>query len=343
MERGIHMEIDKNVNQIFEINDSDINIKEIMYEIESRLKDRSISRNEIDKIVAYGQDIHSEIRYREFDPSFIAYQFETGISTPKFTNPKFWFIKGPIRKVITFFVEIYSAIEKRLSTNRVKAFYSVVYELMILRSRIEKLEKEIERLKLTPVPLETVDDATIELSRKNTELFLESDRQILSNLNPTDFVLVLCPISIEFTDKLNTHTKMSKIISYESVINKYTQPIKPKTKRNKTQEIELQQFTKIIIHQNLCTISHKVLEKLFLEIKREATPGTKVLARLSNYSVGQDTPFKEVYKTSIEIDSLYTYLRTLGFYNIVLQKIPSDYSVLSCYTGNENTTTRPTL
>ena len=343
MEILLQMEIDSNANQIFEINDSSISIKEIMDEIECRLQNRAVTREEIEKMVAHSGEAHREIKYREFDPSFIAYQFETGISTPKFTNPKFWFIKGPFRKVITFFIEIYSAIEKRLSTNRVKAFYSVVYELIIQRSRIEKLEKEIERLKLTPIPLEISDDISRELAERNTEVFLQSDKEFLSNLNSTDSVLVLCPISTKFLNEIKTHTKFNKTISYSDIISKYTQVIKPKNKRVKVIEFDLQQYTKIVVHQNLCTISHKILEKLFLEITRESKPGTKVLVRFSNYSVGQDTPFKEVYKTLIETESLYTYLRTLGFYNIALQKIPTDYSVLSCYTGNENTTTYPTL
>jgi hypothetical protein len=63
--------------------------------------------------------------------------FEKGISPPKFTNPKLWFIRGPIKWVFVSLVNLYSFIDKKLSENRIRAFFSVL-------ARTDPFEQEIK-------------------------------------------------------------------------------------------------------------------------------------------------------------------------------------------------------
>ena len=142
------------IPHIFEIHDSEINVSEIMKEIESNLSKRNINKEELNKIYRADFSPDSPGGYREFDPAYIANQFESGISPPKFQNKSLWFIRGPIKWIIVKLIELYSYVEKKLSFNRIRAFYSVVHELIVLKkrydllqSRFDELEKEVKELK----------------------------------------------------------------------------------------------------------------------------------------------------------------------------------------------------
>ncbi|GBF51518.1 hypothetical protein LPTSP4_30560 [Leptospira ryugenii] len=82
--------------------------------------------------------------YRKFDPATTAHLFEKGISAPKFTNPKLWFIKGPLKYLFTSIIDFYSLVDKKLSENRLKAFFSVLHELIRLNKRISNIEKRLD-------------------------------------------------------------------------------------------------------------------------------------------------------------------------------------------------------
>ena len=77
--------------EIFEIQNSEINVAEIMREIESNLRQRSIDKSEIDRIAKLKLSSDSPAGHREFDPSLTANLFEKGIAPPKFSNPRYWF------------------------------------------------------------------------------------------------------------------------------------------------------------------------------------------------------------------------------------------------------------
>lgn len=138
----------ENLDELFKVSNMNLDAKEIMREIESRIRIRSIDKEELEKILK--QKIHSDINsigFRAFDPAYTANLYEKGISPPKFTNPKLWFIKGPIKWFVVKLIQGYGFLDQKLSRNKVKAFYSVLHELIALRRKVEELEKEIQDLK----------------------------------------------------------------------------------------------------------------------------------------------------------------------------------------------------
>ena len=141
--------------EVFEIQNSDINVPEIMREIEASLKKRSIDKNEIERIAKLKLSADSPAGHREFDPSLTANLFEKGIAPPKFTNPHLWFIRGPLKWAIVKFTEIYSLVDKKLSENRIKAFYSVLHELILLKNKHQRLENKFNELYKHVVELRT--------------------------------------------------------------------------------------------------------------------------------------------------------------------------------------------
>ena len=63
-----------------------------------------------------------------------------------FTNPIFKYIRGPIRYLLVKFIEGYSLFDKKVSENRIRAFFNVVYELVLLRKKYESLDKKFHEL-----------------------------------------------------------------------------------------------------------------------------------------------------------------------------------------------------
>ncbi len=72
---GKKMSSKKEIKPIFEIQDSDINISEIMAEIESSLKKRNLDSNEISRITKLRLTPETPEGERQFDPASTAHSF----------------------------------------------------------------------------------------------------------------------------------------------------------------------------------------------------------------------------------------------------------------------------
>ncbi len=128
----------------FQIHDPEINVEEIMEDIESKLKSRDISKEDVERISKLRLSPFSKNSLREFDASLSANLFEKGISPPKFTNPKLWFFKGPLRWMLSKFVDFYALVDKKLSENRVRAFFQLLHEVVILKKRQDLLGQKLD-------------------------------------------------------------------------------------------------------------------------------------------------------------------------------------------------------
>jgi hypothetical protein len=184
--------------EIFEIQNSDINVAEIMREIDSSLRQRSINKTDIERIAKLKLSSDSPAGHREFDPSLTANLFEKGIAPPKFTNPRYWFIKGPLKWMIVKFTEFYSLVDKKLSENRIKAFYSVLHELILLKANHRRLEQKISDLYKHVVDIRsnypnTFQNNFYDNNKPLSDGFQQSDLRILSLLRKDKATLVLLP------------------------------------------------------------------------------------------------------------------------------------------------------
>lgn len=332
---------EKEVNkEIFEIKNSEINISDLMAEIESNLKRRAIDKTEIERISKLKISAKTPAGHRPFDPSHTANLFEKGIAPPRFSNPKYWFIKGPLKWIIHKFTDFYSIVDKKLSENRIKAFYSVIYELILLRSRYEKLEKKFDELYNLVLNSEKEKDVYANgIFFENNELladtFSKSNTLLAEMLSSTGKILILNPDKDNFLNLLRW-----KKINFEVVTDSPEQF--DYIKKEITQNIQLvssipslkdfKNYSSIILHSNVCLLSPKFLEKIILNIRNNAEPKTQILFRFSNHAIKSFSPFRETFPTCIELENVDSYFKELGFQNIQHHNVGADeYQVISFF------------
>lgn len=326
-------------SDIIEIKDSSVNVRELMMEIESRLSRRPVTKEEIDRLTRWKFSPQSPEGYREFDAAETANLFEKGISPPKFTNPKFKYIRGPIRWALVKFIEFYAFLDKKLSENRTRAFYSVLNELILLRGDHEKLKRKFEKFYSEFIELNYSLKKKIEPDFLWSSEFLyeeetpeESESALLSRLSPGESVLVLNPEWGKFLKLLLKAQIEFRAATWDQ--NHYAY-IKDKI----TSSIDLSALddllpgmaapSKIIAPSNLCLLPNWVLEKLFRQLAIKAAPGTEFAFRYSNYSNRFSSPFQPVLLTQIEEASFREFLHKLGFKNIVETKVPDGFAIVS--------------
>lgn len=319
--------------EIFEIQNSDINVVELMAEIESSLKQRSVDKKEIERITNLKLSADSPAGHREFDPSFTANLFEKGIAPPKFTNPRFWFIHGPLKWAIIKFTEIYSLVDKKLSENRIKAFYSVLHELILLKSRHRKLELKVEELYKQIVEIRTSSRPSFfqnEFYDSNKPLddnFSKSNLRILSLLKKEQNALVLLPDWDNFLNllRLNTisfHAVVQNKNQFDYISSKITNQI---TNIHLIQEFsDYKQYSSVILHCNASLLPAWILETLLQKFKSFSDKNTQFFLRFSNSSLYIHSPFQENYQTRIDLEKIVPHLRELGFVNVVSHSVDQD-------------------
>jgi hypothetical protein len=323
---------------IFEIHDSEINVREIMEEIESRLRKKNVSADEITRLSHLDSTPISPAGNREFDPANTAYLFDKGISAPKFTNPSLWFVRGPLKWIFKKIVEIYSLLDKKLSENRIKAFYSVVHELILQKAKTKELEKKFEELYSDYSALKA------ELGKNRFEFILENEKpfilkpsslykKIISRLHEKQETLVIEPIDSHLLQKLKTGGyEISLLVFHESAYHSF--------KKNVTDSItlisEIDDFTgwsktkNIIFGKNICLYPAYYLENLLYILQNRTIAGSKIVIYYCNHSVKEYSPFQEIYLTRISREKLLNRLKELGFKNIVSEEIAADnYTIFS--------------
>ncbi|TGK06995.1 hypothetical protein EHO59_02430 [Leptospira semungkisensis] len=326
-------------SDIIEIKDSSVNVRELMEEIESRLARKPVSKEELDRLSRWKFSPQSPEGYREFDAAETAHLFEKGISPPKFTNPRFKYIRGPIRWAFIKLIELYSFLDKKLSENRTRAFYSVLNELILLRGDHEKLKRKFEKFYNEFVELNYSLKREIHPDFVWSNEFLyeeetleESETIILSRLNPGDSVLAINPEWGKFLKQLLKAQIEFKAVVWNSAQYSYI-------KEQVTNSIQLLSFedllpapplpTKIVSHSNLCLLPNWVLEKLFKNLAAKTSPGTEFIFRYSNYSNRLVSPFQPVLLTQIGESALREFIHKLGFKNIVETKSSDGFVILS--------------
>jgi hypothetical protein len=319
--------------EIFEIQNSDINVQEIMEEIESSLKKRSIDKSEIERIVKLKLSSDSPAGHREFDPSLTANLFEKGIAPPKFTNPRLWFIRGPLKWAIVKFTEIYSLVDKKLSENRIKAFYSVLHELILLKTKHQRLENKFNELYKHVVELKTssrpgfFQNEYYDNNRPLTESFSKSNSRILALLKKEKPTLVLLPdwenfLNLLKVNRFSFHVLVQNKIQFEYIT---TQISNQATHINSIQTFtDYKNYSNLVLQCNACLLPAWILENLLLSWKENADSGTQCFIRFSNSSLDFHSPFQENYQTRIDLKKLLPYLKELSFKNIISHSVEKE-------------------
>lgn len=326
-------------SDIIEIKDSSVNVRELMEEIESKLARRPVSKEELERLSRWKFSPQSPEGYREFDAAETAHLFEKGISPPKFTNPKFKYIRGPIRWLFIKLIELYAFLDKKLSENRTRAFYSVLNELILLRGDHEKLKRKFEKFYSEFVELNysLKKEISPEFVWSNEFLYEEetleeSETLILSRLNPGDSVLAINPEWGKFLKQLLKAQIEFKAVTWNKSQYSYI-------KEHITSSVSLLSFeevlpepplpSKIISNGNLCLLPNWVLEKLFKSLASKTFSGTEFIFRYSNYSNRMVSPFQPILLTQISESAFREFLQKLGFKNIVDTKAGDGFSVFS--------------
>ena len=319
--------------EVFEIQNSDINVREIMADIESSLKKRPIDKNEIERIAKLKLSADSPAGHREFDPSLTANLFEKGIAPPKFTNPRLWFIRGPLKWAIVKFTETYSLVDKKLSENRIKAFYSVLHELILLKTKNQRLEKKLDELYKQVVELRTTTRPSFfqneyyDNNRPLEESFNKSNLRILSFLKKDKPTLVLLPdwenfLNLLKVNRISFHVLVQNKIQFDYIKTQITNEV---TNTNSIQNfLDYRNYSNLILHCNACLLPAWILESLLLSWKENADSGTNCFIRFSNFSLDFHSPFQENYLTRIDLEKLLSYLKELGFKNIISHSVEKD-------------------
>ncbi len=307
-----------------EIRDPQINVQDIIREIESKIPLPPASNPEWERIAKMEFQPESPEGYRKFDPAGTAFLFEKGISTPKFTNPKLWFIRGPIKFIFTRIIEFYSLVDKKLSENRIKAFFSVLHELIRLSKRIQNIEFRLENFNKNYLLKSGIssDLNNFDFGWSTFQYFdlpgtINHWDLAIQNLKHKKHVSVLFPawgyILKELTiSKVNfiSYTNLdeeekfirSKITSQITKIDNIF-PLKNFLKPN----------SDILIFIPLNRFPSFLLEKLFSELSESVSIGHDIYISIQTNSSFGSTPFQDIEITKVELIKLPVYLKSLGF------------------------------
>lgn len=324
---------------IFEVQDSEINVAELMAEIETNLRRRNLDIDEINKISKLKLNTEIPQNYRDFDPSETAHFFEKGISPPGFTNPIFRYVRGPIRWLFVKFIEGYSLFDKKVSENRIKAFFSVVYELVLLRKKHETLEKKYLELYRDFNEIKSLlfsNSKQVLFYSPNSPLERPQDKnnsRLLDLITINEKTLILFPEYDNFLQLLQL-----KQIPYKAIV--HIKKDYEYFKTNLTDNIDLFEniqdydnffeYKNIIFFSNICKLPGWLIEKLIFSIRKNSEPDTKIILRYSNSSLTFHSPFQENLPTRISPELLFHFLKETGFKNIIRHTVDDgDLSLVS--------------
>lgn len=314
--------VDKPIHQpFFQIYDPNVNVEEIMDSIESRLKERNISKEDIERISKLRFSPFANKANRDFDPSFTANLFEKGISVPKFTNPKLWFLWGPLRFLIRKIIELYSLVDKKLSENRVRAFFHVLHELVLL-----KKNQEVLSLKMDEFYKEYAENnyqASLGMNQKtlysplSIRVNFESDippetDELIDLIRDVQPVAIYNPTSLPFLEYCNSlNLKYRVITPFEEDVNLIQRTITEFV----TTSDRISPNPSVLFHANACLFSSGYWEGL-LRNWRKSNQETRFIIRFKQGNSTVLSPFQDNLPLRIELSQLSDYLLSLGFKNI---------------------------
>jgi hypothetical protein len=312
----------------FRIYDPNVNVEEIMDSIESRLNERNISKEDIERISKIRFSPFANRSNRDFDPSFVANLFEKGISTPKFTNPKLWFLRGPLRYFLTKIVELYSLVDKKLSENRVRAFFHVLHELVVIKKKQEILSRKMEEFYKEYA--ETNYQASLGMNQKtlysplSIRVDFESDvppesDELLELIRDTQPVLIYYPSSLTFLEYCNSQNLKYRVVTpFEEDVNLIRRTITEFVTTNE----RISPNPSVLFHANACLFSSGYWEGL-LRNWRKIEQETRFIIRFKQGSTTVLSPFQDNLPLRIEASYLYDYLISLGYKNIYIHETNS--------------------
>lgn len=302
--------------------------------MEKKVLIKSVTKEEIDRIQNLDLSTDFSELKKEFDPSFIASQFEKGINPPKFTNPKLWFIKGPLRTLISKFVEFYAIIDKKLSENRIKAFYSVLFELIKSKKRISRLEKKLEEiyielneLKKTKHQAET---SFYDYLKPYQTDFSKSITNRIEKISKDKKILFIYP-------KLNEELNYFQIKEFDFSILTNSHPEIFQKATNKIFQSDLLNFQNyadfdfFYSSYNLCLEETEILFSFFHLLFKQTNSTSEFLFSYKNQISSLNSPFEKYSKSKIEDEKLKTFLSGIGFKNINIEVDFDETRILSFY------------
>lgn len=324
-------------NKIFEIFDSEIDTLQLQEQILESLSNKNISISELDE-----SSINNDDFFDEFDPSYIAYQFEKAIQLPKFQNTKLWFLKGPIKWLLIKLIKIYATVERKLSQNRISAVYALIHELARLRLKQKELEGEIQSLRREHFEFHDKIQGggykyfESEEWQERARTFLDkSDRRVISQVNAEDKILILLPDWINLLNYLSNKKidflaliENNRQFEYLGKFHKGQVQLIP----DLSEFVQYDPFHKIILGCNASNLPAWYLDKILNNAVVNMTPGGKLFIKFSNHNISLKHPFQPAIQTNINRELLPGYLIQMGFVNPIFQRIDeNEFELLTCY------------
>jgi len=296
-----------------------VDVAGIMEEIESELGKISVEKSELEKIARLSFTPPSPAGLGKFDPLGTASLFEKGISPPGFTNPRFRFVRGPLKWLVLKLVNLYAMVDRKLSENRTRAFYNIVHEIIMLKNRMDVLNERIESVydKLDSVLKKNSSDTSglyvsgnFFLRGKNSR-----DNDIVSRLKKVK-TLVLLPEWGEFLDELKKQGIPFSSMAADKNSLDYIRKNFDSSARlaDESGFRQWKSYGQIVVYQGMDTLSSVELENLFSLIKKHCSSGTVVVM---NYAAAKtNLPFEDNRRITVRPEQLKSYLRERGFAGI---------------------------
>ncbi|MBM9546230.1 hypothetical protein JWG40_04335 [Leptospira sp. 201903074] len=310
-----------NPSPFVEVRDPQLNVSELIQGIESKIPldpGQTPNWRELTKI-SYKPE--SPQGFRKFDPAGTAHLFEKGISSPKFSNPKFWFIRGPIKYFINRLISVYGLIDKKLSENRIRAFFSVLHELVRLGKRIEQIESRFDGFYRDHLLHESSNELP-NFGWAINSYFTDAGsnptwKLALEDFSKTSEITVLFP---EWGDILKQLSIMKIpfrcITSHESefqfIQSKITATVQLEKKIFPLNQI-LKNPTDLLVYLPLNRFPSFWIERIFAEISNSLSNGKHLYFSVSIKPNFSNRPFRDLQVSEINLDQLPNYLETLGF------------------------------
>ncbi|MDF3822180.1 hypothetical protein P3G55_19905 [Leptospira sp. 96542] len=320
------MEDEKNFNQtpFIEIRDPQLNVSEIMRSIESKIPLEPGHTRDWRELTKLSYKPESPEGFRKFDPAGTAHLFEKGITSPKFTNPKLWFIKGPIRYLVSRLISVYSLVDKKLSENRIRAFFSVLHELIRLGRRLENLEGRFDGFYKEYLLKKLPDENIGGFGWANGSYFTDAGidpswNTAIEDLKHSQSVTVLFPRWGEILKQLSfLHIKFLAITTDPNEKDFIEKKISPSVQfQNSIFPIKqiVADGSDVLVYIPLNQFPSYFIEKLFVELSTSVSPKNSIYFSILTKPKSNIKPFSDVQVSEIDINSLPTYLERLGFTN----------------------------
>jgi len=289
--------------------------------IESKIPLPPPTKLELERISQMQFQPESPEGYRKFDPAGTAHLFEKGIAPPKFTNPKLWFVKGPIKFIFTRFIEFYGLVDKKLSENRIKAFFSVLHELIRIAKRMQNLEKRFESFYKDHLLQVDLKSATGEpkFGWANYQFMddagLTDDWDLaISDMKGKGKLIALFPEWGTLLKKLTIESIPFE--SYTENKNEFEFVQKKITSNIRLSEsifpLKLSETNHIIIGLSLNQFPSIVLERIFAEISNALQPNSYLYFSIQLENQNNHSPFQDIQLSKIDQRKLPGYLLTFG-------------------------------